>query len=190
MRSGRVTRRFWRIGAPVAVIVLVAQTPFAAELARRWLPLGKDGIHDPANPALRQLQEPGVALSRLPADGVGNQVNWTAALEQGRINPRTNILPETKVRLLDTDILLNLRGGTPIVRFPHRQHTQWLDCSNCHEHLFKSQAGSNRFSMQLILQGEQCGVCHGAVAFPLTQCGRCHNTPRDKPLPAAAVRGS
>jgi c(7)-type cytochrome triheme protein len=133
---------------------------------------------------------PGEALSRLPADVAGNQVHWPTALEQGRINPRTNIFPETKVRVLDTDILLNLRGGTPIVRFPHRQHTLWLDCSNCHEQLFKSKAGANKFSMQLILQGEQCGVCHGAVAFPLTQCGRCHNTSRKQPLPAGAVPGS
>ena len=189
MRSARDTRRSWCIGVLIAM-VLVAQAPVAAELVRRWLPLVKDGIHDPANPALKLLQEPDAALSRLPADGVGNQVNWVAALEQGSINPRTNIFPETKVRMLDTEILLNLRGGTPIVRFPHRQHTLWLDCSNCHEHLFKSQAGANRFSMERILQGEQCGVCHGAVSFPLTECGRCHNTPRNKPLPAAAVRGS
>ncbi len=191
MRNGRGTRRSrYRIWLLLAAMILVTQTPIAADVARRWLPLAKDGIHDPKNPALRLLQQPGEALSRLPADVAGNQVNWAAALEQGRINPRTNILPETKVRVLDTDILLNLRGGTPIVRFPHRQHTVWLDCSNCHEHLFKSQAGANKFSMQLILQGEQCGVCHGAVAFPLTQCGRCHNTPRTQPPPAAAVRGS
>lgn len=192
MRSRRDTRRSrcLLVLALVVAMVLVAQTPIAAEIVRRWLPLAKDGLHDPKNPALKLLQEPGVALSRLPADRVGNQVNWVSALEQGSINPRTNILPETKVRMLDTDILLNLRGGTPIVRFPHRQHTLWLDCSNCHEHLFKSQAGATRFSMELILQGEQCGVCHGAVAFPLTACERCHNTPRNKPLPAAAVRGS
>ncbi len=191
MRSGRGRRRsryyLWLL---LATLILIAQTPIAADIARRWLPLAKDEIHDPKSPALRLLQQPGEALSRLPADVAGNQVNWTAALEQGRINPRTNILPETKIRGLDMDILLNLRGGTPIVRFPHRQHTVWLDCSNCHEQLFKSKAGANKFSMQLILQGEQCGVCHGAVAFPLTQCGRCHNTARDKPLPAAAVRGS
>jgi hypothetical protein len=29
--------------------------------------------------------------------------------------------------------------------------------------------------MQKILDGEQCGVCHGAVAFPLTECRRCHS---------------
>lgn len=189
-RDARDRRRLRRIWALVAALALVAQAPFAAEIARRWLPLAKDGIHDPVNPALKLLQEPGVALSRLPADGSGNQVNWVAALERGHINPRTNILPETRVRVLETDILLNLRGGTRIVLFPHRQHTLWLDCGNCHEHLFKARAGANKFSMERILQGEQCGVCHGAVSFPLTECGRCHNTPRNQPLPAAAVRGS
>lgn len=190
MRGGWHVRNSLRVSAIVAVIVLVAQTAIGAELIRRWLPLANDGIHDAANPAVKVLQDPAVALSRLPPDRVGNQVNWVSALEQGRIDPRTNIFPESRVRVLDLDILLNLRGGTPIVRFPHRQHTLWLDCSNCHESLFKAQAGANKMSMQRILQGEQCGVCHGAVAFPLTVCGRCHNTPRDKPLPAGAVRGS
>ncbi|MGQ0524689.1 MAG: c(7)-type cytochrome triheme domain-containing protein [Betaproteobacteria bacterium] len=176
--------------ALLLALIIVSQVSLAAEIARRWVPLAKDGIHDPKIPALRILQEPRAALSRLPADHVGNQVNWVSALEDGHINPRTNIRPETKVRMLDLDILLNLRGGTPIVRFPHRQHTLWLDCSNCHEHLFKSKAGATTFSMERILQGEQCGVCHGAVSFPLTACARCHNTARDKPLPAAAVRGS
>jgi c(7)-type cytochrome triheme protein len=191
MRSGREVRRLgYYLWLLLAAMVLFAQTPIADDTVRRWLPLAKDGIHDPKSPALRALQEPAEALSRLPTDSVGNQVNWVEALEQGRINPRTNIRPETKIRVLDTDILLNLRGGTPIVRFPHRQHTLWLDCSNCHEHLFKSQAGANKLSMQKILQGEQCGVCHGAVAFPLTKCGRCHNTPHKQPLPGAAVPGS
>jgi c(7)-type cytochrome triheme protein len=190
MSSSRDKRRFRRIGVLVAAMVLIAEAPIAAEMLRRWMPLAQDSLHDPANPALRLLQEPSVALSRLPPDRVGNQVNWVAALEGGHINPRTNILPETRVRMIDLDILLNLRGGTPIVRFPHRQHTLWLDCSNCHEHLFKSQAGANKFSMERILKGEQCGVCHGAVSFPLTACERCHNTPRNKSPPPAAVRGS
>jgi c(7)-type cytochrome triheme protein len=143
-----------------------------------WPSLAKDGIHDPANPSLRLLQEPREALSRLPPDITGNQVRWVEALDKGVINPRTNLFPETNINLRDTDVLLNLRGGTAIVRFPHRQHTLWLDCSNCHEHLFKSRAGANTFSMLQILQGEQCGVCHGAVAFPLTECARCHSVPR------------
>ena len=29
-----------------------------------------------------------------------------------------------------------------MVRFPHKQLTEWLDCSNCHEKLFKSKTGA------------------------------------------------
>lgn len=143
---------------------------------RSWLPLNKDNVHDPMSPALRLLQQPGEALSKLPADTAGNQVRWVEALESGAINPRTNVLPETKVNVLDLDNWLNTSGSMPVVKFPHRQHTLWLDCANCHEHLFKSKAGANKLSMLQILNGEQCGVCHGAVSFPLTECSRCHNT--------------
>ena len=150
--------------------------PQSAPDGRRWAPLANDGIHDPASPGLRQKQEPAAALSKLPADGSGNLVRWVRAIETGAINPRTSILPETNVRLREDDIFVSKFGSLPAVKFPHRDHTLWLDCSNCHEKLFKSKAGANRFSMQKILDGEQCGVCHGAVAFPLTECNRCHNT--------------
>ena len=170
----------------VAVLCLSASASVAlgAELARRWIALEQDGLHDPKSPALHMLQQPRDALSALPADSAGNQVNWIEALEKGHINPRTNVLPETDVRIRETEVLLNLKGSTPIVKFPHRSHTLWLDCSNCHEHLFKSEAGANKLSMERMLQGEQCGVCHGAVAFPLTECARCHSVPRAPPVGA------
>lgn len=143
------------------------------------VPLAKDGVHDPANPGLQMLQEPGAALANLPPDVVGNQVFWVQALEQGKISPRTNILSETKVEVLDLDIILPRTGEMPMVKFPHRQHTEWLDCSNCHEKLFKSKTGATKgLNMFQILQGEYCGVCHGAVAFPLTECKRCHSVDR------------
>jgi c(7)-type cytochrome triheme protein len=140
-----------------------------------WLRLENDGLHDPANPAIGLLQQPAEALSPLPRDTAGNMVHWVKALESGAINPRTNILPETEVRVRDDEFIIAKFGSMPAVKFPHRPHTLWLDCSNCHEHLFKSKAGANRFSMTAILNGEQCGVCHGAVAFPLTECNRCHS---------------
>jgi len=145
---------------------------------RRWSALARDGIHDPRSPAMGILQEPREALAPLPPDTAGNQVRWVDALERRAIAPRTNIFPETKVRLLETHVDLNVGGSMPIVRFPHRAHTLWLDCSNCHEALFRSQAGATAISKSEILQGEQCGLCHGAVAFPLTECNRCHNTPQ------------
>ncbi|MGE5319674.1 MAG: c(7)-type cytochrome triheme domain-containing protein [Hyphomicrobiaceae bacterium] len=149
--------------------------------AGQWAPLEKDGIHDPNSPAIKLLQQPAEALSQLPPDTAGNQVRWVEALEKGAINPRTNIRPETKVRVRDDDILMDLRGSMPAVRFPHRAHTLWLDCNNCHEYPFKSKAGANRISMLAILEGEQCGLCHGAVSFPLTECNRCHSVPRNAP---------
>lgn len=151
--------------------------------AGEWSKLADDGLHDPANPGIKLLQEPGEALSKLPPDTTGNQVRWVRALQEGFITPRSAIRPQTEVRLLDQDIILNKRGSMPLVRFPHKQHTEWLDCSICHDELFKPKAGANKFSMLLILQGEQCGVCHGAVSFPLTECYRCHSVPRETAAP-------
>ena len=161
-----------------ATAALLALACTAVALAGRlWAPLQDDGLHDPANPGLASLQQPAQALSVLPADTAGNRVNWVRAIEEGAIQPRTNLFPQTEVRVLDQDLIIARDGSMPAVKFPHRQHTLWLDCANCHEKLFKSQAGANKFSMTAILNGEQCGLCHGAVAFPLTECNRCHSVP-------------
>ena len=170
--------RAWRRGLALVGLAAFAAAYAQAPDSRRWLPVAKDGVHDPASPAIGQLQEPREALSALAPDTAGNQVRWVRSLEQGEIAPRSNILEGTEVRLREDDILLNLKGGTPIVRFPHRAHTLWLDCSNCHETPFVSKIGANKLDMRRILQGEQCGLCHGAVSFPLTECNRCHNTSR------------
>ncbi|MCM2326789.1 MAG: hypothetical protein NDI88_02765 [Lysobacter sp.] len=171
-------------------ITLAAALASAQPDARRWLPLAKDGLHDPRSPATGQLQEPRQALSVLAPDTAGNQVRWVEALERGQIAPRSSINPGTEVRLREDDILLNLNGGTPIVRFPHRAHTLWLDCSNCHEEVFVSKTGANKLDMRKMLLGQQCGLCHGAVAFPLTECGRCHSVPRARTGGGPAVTGA
>ncbi len=145
-----------------------------------WKRLENDGLHDPTDPAINVLQQPGDALSILPRDTVGNHVNWVKALDDHYINPRSNIYPDTKINVLDLDILLDLNGALPIVRFPHRQHTLWLDCTNCHDAIFKKKAGATRISMDAILRGKFCGRCHGAVSFPLTECNRCHTIPHYK----------
>ena len=142
-----------------------------------WRPLAEDFLHDPDNPALALLQEPEEALSVLPRAQEGNQVDWAAALRLGLINPRTNIYPGTKVKTLDLDIIFEETAGMPMVRFPHRPHTEWLDCKNCHDRIFVAKKGANDIGMLDILNGEYCGRCHGAVSFPLTQCARCHSVP-------------
>ena len=59
----------------------------------------------------------------LPEAREGNQVDWAAALRQGLINPRTNVHPETDVRILDLDILFEETAGQPMVLFPHTAPT-------------------------------------------------------------------
>lgn len=177
-----------------ALMVTLVASAAAWAAPSVWRLLSQDGVHDPRNPGLALLQQPGEALKGLPGDTAGNMVNWVKAIESGAIDPRTNILPETIVRMLDQDIIISKNGSMAAVKFPHRQHTLWLDCSNCHEHLFKSKIGANKFSMTAILNGEQCGLCHGAVAFPLTECSRCHNVSnlalRREALAAVAVAAS
>jgi c(7)-type cytochrome triheme protein len=143
---------------------------------RAWRRLAADGLHDPENQMLQYLQQPAEALDALPKGGQGgNQVDWMAALRDGAIAPRTNVHPETKIRVLDLDILFTETAGQPHVVFPHRQHTEWLDCANCHPKIFKAKRGANDFGMLDVLNGEYCGRCHGAVSFPLTECKRCHS---------------
>jgi c(7)-type cytochrome triheme protein len=166
------------VARPRAALAVLALLALAAVSADRWLPLERDGIHDPASPAVAVLQQPAEALGVLPPDTAGNKVKWVQALDEGKINPRTNINPETKVDLRTTEILLRNTGEMPMVKFPHRQHTEWLDCSNCHDQLFAQKAGATKINMLMVLQGEKCGLCHGAVSFPLTECVRCHSVPR------------
>lgn len=161
--------------------VVLACLCVAALAAQKWLTIAKDGLHDPASPAVGVLQEPAEALAAFPPDAVGNQVRWMQALDRGLIQPRTNILPETKVNLRMTEVLLVNTAHMPLVKFPHRQHTAWLDCSNCHDQIFAQEAGKTKIGMMRILSGEKCGVCHGAVAFPLTECNRCHSVERNSP---------
>lgn len=165
----------------VLALLLALMSAVALAATVRWLVIAKDGVHDPASPAIGVLQEPREALASLPPDTAGNQVRWMQALDQGHIQPRTNIQPETLVKLRLTEVLLKNTGEMPMVRFPHRQHTAWLDCSNCHDQLFAQVAGASGINMMLILQGEKCGLCHGAVAFPLTECQRCHSISRGSP---------
>jgi len=67
--------------------------------------------------------------------------------------------------------------------FPHGKHTAWLDCNDCHPHLFNiKRKFTEGFRMTSNLDGEYCGVCHTGVAFPMTDCKRCHPAMRSPPV--------
>jgi len=151
------------------------------KIAPRHLPPLEDGIHDPANAGTNVLQPPLEAYTSLPKteSDLGNGVDWVRATDENRIKPVWDISnPDAKPTVLVMDIVRVPKGSMPNELFPHRQHTLWLDCSNCHPAIFIPQKGANQISMAANLLGQKCGVCHGKVAFPFSQCKRCHSQPK------------
>ena len=127
------------------------------------------------------LQTPKSAFDTLPKSESGNYVDWVKALEQKKIEPRFDRNdPDAQPIVMDLNIVREVKGSMPDVVYPHKQHTEWLDCSNCHPAIFVPQKGANNISMAAILLGEKCGVCHGKVAFPVSECRRCHSQPKKK----------
>lgn len=146
---------------------------------KRHLPPVQDGIHDPANDGTQLLQPPLESFAGLPKSqgDFGNGVDWVKAMDGGKVAPRWDRNdPKAKPVIMDLNIVREVKGSMPSVSFPHKQHTQWLDCSNCHPAIFLPQKGANQMSMAAIMLGQKCGVCHGTVAFPVAECRRCHNT--------------
>lgn len=135
-----------------------------------------DGVHDSSNDAIVVLQDPIIAMADFPRDR-RHQVDWVRALAGGLIEPRADLLGKGKMELLDLDILMKNTQFMPWVKFPHRAHTQWLACSNCHPAIFEPKKDANPITMNKVLRGEYCGVCHDKVAFALFTCERCHSVP-------------
>ena len=151
----------------------------------------EDGIHDPANPGTHSLQWPSEAFQDLPKTRDGNRVDWVQALNEGLIRPWYDLEdPDAEVFTLDLDIVREVKGSMPDVVYPHQAHTEWLDCTNCHDGIFVPEKGKNQISMAGILLGQQCGVCHGRVAFPVSDCRRCHSKPKTKEQLEALAQGS
>ena len=147
--------------------------------SQRNRPPSEDGIHDPSNDGTLALQPPTLAFNELTRSNAGNRVDWVKSLRENKINPRADRIDAKAVpAVMDLNIVREVKGSMPDVVYPHKQHTEWLDCSNCHPAIFKPQKGANQISMAGILLGQQCGVCHGKVAFPVSECRLCHSKPK------------
>ena len=184
--------KLW-MAAVVCTLVFVPRAGYAQEepdgefwnkgdhfqLDGKVVPVYEDGIHDPTNDAVKVLQEPIEAMQGFPRDKSG-VIDWVKVLEDGIISPRASRLGEEEMHVVDFDVIFKNTQSMPYVRYPHRQHTEWLTCKNCHPKIFLPQKGGNPVTMSAIMQGQFCGVCHGKVAFPPSKnCGRCHSVPRD-----------
>lgn len=156
--------------------------------SKRNPPPTLDGIHDADGPGAAMLQTPKSAFDILPKSKSGNYVNWVKALDEKKIAPRYDRNDvDAQPIVMDLNIVREVKGSMPNVVYPHKQHTEWLDCSNCHPAIFIPQKGANNISMASILLGEACGVCHGKVAFPVSECRRCHSQPKSKSTGAKAA---
>jgi len=156
--------------------------------SKRNPPPAEDGIHDPQGPAVGALQPPRQSFQSLPKGKSGNYVNWVEALDSAQIAPRYDRTdPKVEPIIMDLNIVREVKGSMPNVVYPHKQHTEWLDCSNCHPAIFTPQKGANQMSMASILLGRQCGICHGKVAFPVAECRRCHSQSKQQAASATTA---
>lgn len=117
----------------------------------------------------------------IPMTMSGNGVNWTEGINKGSIRPQTYIKKKSQDMSYEKELLLEAEMSIiPPAIFPHKAHTAWLDCDNCHPDLFNIQKKGTHFSMNEILNGNFCGVCHLSVAFPMDECKRCHPAMREQ----------
>jgi c(7)-type cytochrome triheme protein len=121
----------------------------------------------------------------LPKGRFGNGIDWEKAEEVGLIRPVSFIEGEDGALALNrflasqADFELNPKvAGLPDIIFSHEKHTRWNGCELCHPDIFIGvQRGDTQYAMVDNFHGEFCGGCHNTVAFPLTDCQRCHSKP-------------
>ena len=175
--------------APIASAEANAFNRLLRPPSQRNLPPTQDGIHDATLDGTQALQPPRTAFTGWPGAGAGNRVDWVRALEHKKIAPRWERSDQAaEPVVLDLNIVREVKGSMPDVVYPHKQHTEWLDCSNCHPALFVPQKGANQISMAGILLGQACGACHGKVAFPVSECRLCHSRKKGAAGQAALQR--
>jgi c(7)-type cytochrome triheme protein len=118
----------------------------------------------------------------LPRGRFGNGVDWEVA-EQKRIVKPIDFIEGLSVKRpplpVQKDFALAPKlVGMPEIIFSHAKHTVWSGCEGCHPEIFTGvKRGTTRYSMVEIFDGKFCGACHVTVAFPLSDCQRCHSKP-------------
>ena len=121
-------------------------------------------------------------VEKLPKERFGNGVDWEKAEEKGLIQPIDSIEGVSIKRpplAAQKDFAIGAKVETmPEIIFSHRKHTVWNGCELCHPEIFPTtRKGKTNYSMVEIFEGKYCGACHVTVAFPTTDCQRCHSKP-------------
>ncbi len=139
----------------------------------------KSGIPSEAYRAGQAWHSKTLAAEVLPKDKYG-LVDWAKAAKDNLIAPRHSLDQAEEDIVLDMDVVIPAKSDfMNDVVYPHFIHTWWLKCEVCHMDIFMMQAGGNEMYMTEIVEGKWCGRCHGKIAFPLTDCNRCHTKPKE-----------
>jgi c(7)-type cytochrome triheme protein len=112
------------------------------------------------------------ALNHLPK--INGQPDWMEALRTGVVAPRASIDGDGKpdAQVFKFDFYLPGPSDQFDAFFPHSAHTEWLGCDSCHPTIFRTRG--TKVTMADLYAGKYCAVCHGPVAFGLSECARCH----------------
>ena len=145
-------------GSHAGSVTTVAQTE-----ARQELP----------PPPIESVVDLDSVLALLPTDNAG-YTDWVEAQRSGVIRPRGSAGDPDTSGSTPFGFDFFLQGEKPMMDafFPHSAHTAILACGNCHPDVYTYRGTET--TMQMISEGQSCGVCHGKVAFPVDDCERCH----------------
>jgi c(7)-type cytochrome triheme protein len=116
---------------------------------------------------------------KLPRHRKSNIIDWEKAESEGIIKPidfldGISYKREPLKAQEDFSIEVNKWRVSDVI-FSHKKHTVWNGCEVCHPMIFPStKKGTVKYSMDEIMEGEYCGVCHLSVAFSMWLCHKCH----------------
>ena len=121
-------------------------------------------------------------LAGMPRETFGNGINWEKAEETGNLKLIDSVdgisFKKTSMKVSGDFALKSKVEGMPDIIFSHQKHTVWNGCELCHPDIFVGiRKGASKYSMIELFDGQYCGVCHDKVAFPQTDCKRCHAKP-------------
>lgn len=116
----------------------------------------------------------------MPKERGGNGINWEKAEDSGTIkliDYIEGISTKRPSMANQKDFSIGVKAeGVPEIIFSHKKHTVWNGCELCHPDLFAGvKKGTEKYSMVDLFAGKYCGACHDTVAFPQSDCRRCHN---------------
>ncbi len=124
----------------------------------------------------------GAFTAKLPRGRFGNGVDWEKAEEIGAIKP-SDFLEGVSIARKPITAQKDFELSPKLVQMPgiifsHKKHTVWNGCELCHPDIFVGvKRGVTKYSMVDNFEGRYCGACHLSVAFPMTDCQRCHSEP-------------